>query len=183
MRVLVRSKAKFEHAQAAGTEVVVGDATKLEDVTKTLAGADVAVSCLGNVRKVKIMAAAYDNILNVAANQPQLPRCLLITSIGCGGTSWLVKTLLVMIVGKAGFADYEKADKRVREETTVPFVLVRPAALTDKPGSGTYKVLATQNGTFARPIARADVAKFLLDCVADRQWDGAPGVLLGGAKR
>ena len=36
-------------------------------------------------------------------------------------------------------------------------------------------------GTSIEP-PRADVAKFILDAVTDSQWDGSPGILLGGAK-
>jgi nucleoside-diphosphate-sugar epimerase len=78
--------------------------------------------------------------------------------------------------------DVEKADKRIREEKSVPFVLVRPYALTDKEGKEKYYVTKNQKRTFLKPISRADVAKFMLDAVTDSQWNGSPGVLLGGAK-
>lgn len=90
--------------------------------------------------------------------------------------------MLTLIGGKASFTDYEKADKPIREEKSVPFVLVRPYALTDKEGKGKYFFTKKQNGTFLKSISRVDVAKFMLDAVKDNQWDGSPGVLLGGAK-
>lgn len=182
LRAFVRSPHKFKHADNPNIEVVQGDATNYEDVERVLAGSDVVVSCLGNVKKVLIMYTAHDNILKAAAKQAKPPRCLLISSIGCGGTSWLVKTMLILIGGKTGFDDYEKADKRVREEKTVPFLLVRPYALTDKEGKGTYMATKSQKGTFLKPISRSDVAKFMVDSLSDVQWDGSPGVLLGGAK-
>ena len=120
--------------------------------------------------------------MTAAAKQPQPPRCIMISSIGLGGTSWLIKFMLTLIAGKATIADYEKADKRVREETAVPFVLVRPYALTDKPGNGRYHASKKQNATIMRPIPRADVATFMVDAVADTQWDGKLGVQLGGMK-
>ena len=80
------------------------------------------------------MYKSHDNILTAASKQTNIPKCILISSIGCGGTSWIIKQMLTLIGGKASFADYEKADKRIREEKSVPFVLVRPYALTDKEG-------------------------------------------------
>ena len=142
----------------------------------------VVVSCLGSTGKHFIMYSAYNNILNAAAKQPQPPRCIMISSVGLGGTSWLLKLMLTMIAGRATLADFEHADKRVREETVVPFVLVRPYALTDKPGNGRYHATQKQNATFMRPISRADVATFMVDAVDNRQWDGKRGVQLGGAK-
>ena len=182
LRLLVRNASKVEPREHPKIEVVVGDATKPEDVAKVVAGVDVVVSCLGNVGKYRIMEKSFNNILAAAATQQKVPRCLLVTSIGCGGTSWPVKWMLILIGGKASFDDYDRADKRVREESSVPCVLVRPFALTDKPGNGKYHAKEEQNGTFMRSIPRADVAKFLVDAVTDTRWDGKRGIQLGGKK-
>ena len=128
------------------------------------------------------MEAAANNVLTAAAAQSEPPRCIFISSIGMGDSSWLIGRLLRIIGGKASFEDYDRADARIRAEETVPFVLVRPAALNDKPGTGKYRASDTWKGTFARPIPRADVAKFLVDAVADMGWDRKPGVQIGGKK-
>jgi len=109
------------------------------------------------------------------------PRCLLISSVGVGGCSWLIKAMLTLIGSKAGFQDYEAAELRVRGESKVPFAIIRLYALNSKPGTGQYKILPGKTAHFAKPIARADVAKFFLDSVLDSQWDGPSGVNIGGA--
>jgi hypothetical protein len=148
--------------------VIEGDATNADDVVSAVAGADVVTSFLGNPgRGVQIMFAATDNIMTAAAAQPNRPRCLMISSIGVGGSSWLVKGMLILIGGRAGFEDYERAEARVRNETTVPFVVIRPYALTDKPATGRYKVIPGNTAHIAKAIPRADVAKFFLDSVKD----------------
>ncbi len=182
VRACVRNRAKLSQSVAQKVEVVEGDVLNMADVEQAVAGVDVVVSCLGNVGKHLIMHTAYSNIMTAAAKQPQPPRCIMISSVGLGGTSWLIKSMLTLIAGKATIADFEKADKRIREETAVPFVLVRPYALTDKLGSGRYRATQKQNATFMRPIPRADVATFMVDAVADTQWDGKLGVQLGGKK-
>ena len=182
VRAFVRNRAKLSQAVSDKIEVLEGDALNSGDVERAIADVDVVVSCLGGTGKRPIMYMAYNNIMTATAKQSHPPRCIMISSIGLGGTSWLIKFTLTLIAGKEAIADFEKADKRIREETAVPFVLVRPYALTDKPGNGRYRATKKQNATFMRPIPRADVATFMVDAVADNQWDGKLGVQLGGAK-
>ena len=86
-----------------------------------------------------------------------------------------------MFNGRAGFADYGRAEARVRNDDQVPRAVIRPYALNDKPATGRYTVIGGRTAHFAKPIPRPDVAKFFLDCVEDTQWDGPQGVNLGGA--
>ena len=89
--------------------------------------------------------------------------------------------MLQMIGGRSSFADYERADARISGEGEVPYVLVRPAALKEKPGNGKYRAFRG-DGTFARPIAKEDVAAFLLDAISSNRWDGQRGIQLAGVK-
>ena len=176
---LVRTPEKLsEHTNIS---VLKGDVTSPSDVAKVTIGVDLVVSCLGNVKGMLIMEKATEAILQAAAKQSKTPKCLFVSSIGCSGTSWVVKQLLQMIGGRAGFADYERADKRIAREANVPYVLIRPAALKEKPGNGKYRVFQG-DGTFARPIAKEDVAEFLLDAISSNQWDGHRGLQLAGMK-
>lgn len=176
---LVRTPSKL--ANRANLSAIKGDATNPNDVRGLVAGADVVVSCLGNVKGHLIMEKAAEAVLSSAAAQAVPLKCLFISSIGCGGTSWVVKQLLTMIGGKAGFTDYDRADARIAREAVVPYVLVRPAALKEKPGNGKYRVF-TGDGTFARPITKEDVAEFLLAAITTDAWDGGGGVQLAGRK-
>lgn len=185
LRAFVRTPEKFDNPDAETIEVVKGDATNADDVSQAIDGADVVASFLGNPypnpRNIYIMEAATDRILSAAAAQPESPRCLMISTVGAGGSSWLIKIMLQMFNGRAGFADYERAEARVRSEDLVPRAVIRPYALNDKPATGRYTVIGGSTAHFAKPIPRPDVAKFFLDCVEDTQWDGPHGVNLGGA--
>ena len=184
IRAFVRTPERFDNPDPTHIEVVQGDATNADDVARAIVGADVVASFLGNPhpnpRKLYIMEAAANHILTAAADQPKPPRCLMISSVGVGGSSWLIKLMLQMIGGREGFADYERAEARIRSDSGVPVAVIRPYALNDKPPTGRYKVLG---GTahIAKPIPRPDVAKFFLDCVEDTRWDGRGGVNIGGA--
>ena len=182
IKAFLYSAKSYEHANNPNVEVVQGDATNFDDVEKAIKGVDIVVSCLGNPpkKKIYIMNKAYENIMLAAFDQPKPPRCLMISSIGIGGSSWLVKFLLQQIGGKEGFADFEKAEKRVLEEKNVPFVAIRPAGLTDKMGKGKYQIIDKPTVFFPKFISRSDVATFFVDCLSDTSFDGK-AVMIQGA--
>ena len=176
---LVRSPEKL--VAQPNLRAVKGDVTDTSDVQSVINQTDVVVSCLGNVKGVMIMERAAEAILQAAATQSNPPKCLFVSSIGCGGSSWVVLQLLRLINGRTVFADCERADARIAREANVPYVLIRPAALKEKPGNGKYRVFQS-DGTFARPMAKEDVAAFLFDAVGSDQWDGRGGFQLAGCK-
>jgi nucleoside-diphosphate-sugar epimerase len=189
LRALARNPAKLDPIIPNGADhpnvtAIAGDATNPNDIATLIEGADVVVSCLGNPnpsRGVHIMATAANNVLEVAAKQPEPPRCIFISSVGMGGTSWFIYKLLELVGrDKASIADYETADQRLRSETTVPVTIVRPYALNNKPSKDTYNATTKSPMHFAKPIARADVAAFLLDTTTNPKWDGPTGVQLSG---
>lgn len=185
LRAFVRTPEKFDNPDPTRVEVVRGDATDAQDVARAIGGMNVVASFLGNPypnpRNIFIMETATDRIMTAAAAQPEPPRCLMISTVGAGGSSWLIKLMLQMFNGRAGFADYERAEARVRSETNAPFAIIRPYALNDKPAKGRHKIIKGQTAHIAKPIPRPDVAKFFLDCVEDTRWDGPNGVNIGGA--
>ena len=142
---LVRSPEKL--GDQPNLRAVKGNVTEASDVQSVINQADVVVSCLGNVKGVMIMKRAVEAILQAAAAQPDMPKCLFVSSIGCGGSSWVVLQLLRLINSRAGFADYERADARIAREANVPYVLIRPAALKEKPG--------TENTAFSKAMGHS----------------------------
>lgn len=164
-----------------GLTTLRGDPTSTDDVRAALAGAGTIVSCIGNPKGVVIMERAAAAVLGEAGRLSPLPKCLFVSSIGCGGSSWVIKQLLSLINGRKGMTDYERADERIRRERRVPWVLVRPAALNNRPGTAKYRVFQT-DGTFARPIPREDVARFLYDAIGTDRWDEQDGFSLAGSK-
>lgn len=174
IKAFVRSPEKYTLSDNPNVEVVKGDATNFEDVEKAMKGIDIVVSCLGNPlkKKIYIMDKSYETIMLAASKQPNPPRYLMISSIGANGSSWFVRFLLQLFNGKEGFTDYERADKLVLEEKEVPFVVIRPAGLTDKQGKGKYRIIDKPTVFFPKFISRSDVAKFFVDCLSDTSFDG-----------
>ena len=71
VKALVRTPEKLR--KDASLSVLKGDVTNSVDVAKITGGADVVVSCLGNVKGVLIMEKAAEAILQAAAEQHQIP--------------------------------------------------------------------------------------------------------------
>ena len=168
---LVRNASKL-----SGTDklrVIVGDATNEHAVKQVVDGADVVVSTLGHVPgDAPMMTTAVTNILAAARKQAVPPRCVIMTTMGVGGTSLHIKLILSLFVaGIKVIADYETADAAVRHNGDVPYVLVRAGHLMDGPSTDVYKT--SLNGCYhvAMQISRADVAKFLLRAASSVEFE------------
>ena len=168
---LVRNASKLPGADKL--RVVVGDATNATDVLNIVNGADVVVSCLGHVPgDAPMMTTAFKNIISAASKQAKPPRCVLMTTIGVGRTSFHVKLVLSLLVASCKvIADYEEADKFVRLNGKVPYVIVRPAHLTDDPSTDKYKTSLKGPYHIAMKISRADVASFLLRAASSAEFE------------
>ena len=178
VRALVRTPSKLGGLEGAeGLEVVQGDATDSAAVANVAKGADVLVSCLGGVpRGPLVVSQAFRAILDVAGRQGA--KCLFLTTVGVGGTSFIVKVLLSIFVGFKMIADYEKADEMVRQHTASPWVLVRPNSLTDGDGGGGAAAYPPEGG-WRTAVARQDVAQFLCEAVTSSAWDNKAVSLCG----
>ena len=169
---LVRNASKLE-ANHNKLQVVVGDATDAHAVAKVVNGADVVVSCLGFVPgDAPMMKTAFQNILSAARKQATRPRCVLMTTMGVGGTSYHCKLILSLFVAGIGvIADYEEADALVRCNGEVPYVVVRPAHLMDGPSTDKYTTSLEGFYHIAMQISRADVASFLLRAASSAEFE------------
>ena len=174
LQVLVRDESKFGYKDNTNVSIAAGNSTNLQDIEKVINDVDYVVSLLGNVKVnqkyTHIMKESHTNILEIAAKKTQIPKCIFISSIGCGGSSWFIKAMLSMIGGKKSFNDYEAADKLIREQSIVPSILVRPYALNDKAATGKYKILESKTIHFAKPVSRADLATCIIDIIDNNNF-------------
>ena len=145
----VRNAKKLSNETSNNLNIFTGNLSNCSDISKAITGQDIVISCLGNIdRKTHIMDNSFEKILNAAKSQNKIPRCVFITSLGCSGTSFLVKAILILIMGKKGFQDYENADKRITNENKVPCVLVRPAVYKDTSKYKTYAIDRNKGSVF-----------------------------------
>ena len=175
VKLLARTPSKVE--AASGIEVVQGDSTSLDDVKKLVEGTDLVVCAVGNAESFfnkKIMAKTARNIVDA---DPK--RIIFVTSIGLGGSGFVAYLVLHFLIGRTGVNDYQKADSIIRK-AECPYIVVRPASLTDKDPQGKYKA-TKKGGGGSKSISRADVALFIRDAITDTSWDNS-GVQLHPAE-
>ena len=87
--------------------------------------------------------------------------------------------MLSVIAGRASIEDYDRADKLVYENKSVPSVLVRAYALTNRRAKNSYKITQAETMTFAKSITRADLATFMYECIENEEWDHSAVMLSG----
>jgi len=69
----MRNDSKSKHHEKPKIEVMVGDATRSDDVGKIVVETDVVVSYFGHVKRVHMMEKSHSNIPAVAAEQEKIP--------------------------------------------------------------------------------------------------------------
>jgi hypothetical protein len=148
--------------------VVKGDTSLADDVQKIVkADTDILVSCLGNTGGRTIMETVAGHIL---AAKPK--RALVISSLGMGGSSPVVRFVLSMInffIRQNNVPDYDAANGLLTGKPGV--VVIRPDGLADGEGKGKYNA-TEKTGMGPGGLPKADVALFLADLIEDIKWDG-----------
>ena len=71
--VWMRNDSKSKHHENPKIEVMVGDATRSDDVGKIVVETDVVVSYFGHVKRVHMMEKSHSNIPAVATEQEKIP--------------------------------------------------------------------------------------------------------------
>lgn len=163
VRALVRSpeKLKLTHERL---DVVRGDATDREAVARVVEGTDAVVSALGPTSERKdVCSVATEHV--IAAS----PRRYVVVS-GAGldvpgdrkDVPGKIISFLIRTISPALVRDKER-ELSLLQSSAVPFVLVRPPGLLDRPAKG--RVRSSLERAPGASIPRADLAAFLLECV------------------
>jgi putative NADH-flavin reductase len=138
----------------------------LAQLRAAIPGHDALLSALGirSLRASTLLSDATREIVGTMQAQG-VRRIICESSLGVGETrgqlgplySWLLIPLLLRHV----FADKERQEAIIRA-TALDWTIVQPAALTNGPRTGTYRVGACAGRLFPR-ISRADVAHFMIE--------------------
>ncbi|MBY6265437.1 SDR family oxidoreductase [Azospirillum sp. 412522] len=171
---LVRSPEKA--AGLDGATLIVGDARDGTVLRRALQGRDAVVSALGTpaspFRGVTLLSSATRALVD-AMKAERVGRLVAITGIGAGDSAghggFLFDSLIFPLLLRKVYADKNRQEAVVRE-SGLDWVLVRPSVLNDKPGRGTIRALTDLSDFRGGTIARADVARFVLDQLRDGTW-------------
>jgi uncharacterized protein YbjT (DUF2867 family) len=162
LRALTRSPEKL-----SGRDAVVpveGNVLDPDGVLRTVEGADAVVCILGRTKNnpADVVSQGTARILD-AMQQHDVRRLVVVSSIGLGASvrnlPWYGRLANATVLQDL-MADKARQEELVMQ-SRLDWTIVRPGGLTDGPRTGEY-VHGTAVDMRAAPIARADVADFLL---------------------
>ena len=158
-------------------DVRVADVRDPEALAPVVKGADAVLSALGSRPPVKGPVSLLTDAARAtleAMREAGVYRLLTVSAAGAYTepndglfTRWFVKPLLGRLL-RYGFADTREAD-RVVCDADVDWTIVRPPMLTDKPGTGRYRVGDDNGLKRSYTVPRADVADYMLRAAGDRE--------------
>jgi len=159
---------------AANLTPFAGDAMKAEDVARALAGQDAIVVALGQrqgpspggtpkrTTPRNVCEVGTRHIVEALPPGSDVP-IVVVSAFGVGETRdrlpFAYKVFYRLFL-RAVVADKERQEALLKE-TGLNYVLIQPAALTDKPARGTWT--ASTEGALGRTeVSRADLAAYIL---------------------
>jgi len=169
---LVRSAAGANLPEA---ELIEGDAREEITLRRAIDGCDAVVSALGTgigFRKVCLLADATRALVS-AMTHSGVRRLVCISALGVGESrghgGFVFDRLFQPLLLSQAYKDKERQEATIRA-SSLDWVIVRPGMLTDDPAKGNVTAsidLASINGG---RIARADVARFVVDQLTTDTW-------------
>lgn len=167
VKALVRNPSKLT-ANAENLEVIKGDVLNVEDVKKTVDGADVVVSLFGHVKNSPewLQTDGTKNIIR-AMREKGVSR---IISLSGGGLPFpekdkpkfpdkMIRTMMKLFVPKILNDAIEH--HKVLKESGLDWTIVRGPRLTNDPAKGTYRV-GWVGVNASTKVGRADLADFII---------------------
>ena len=149
--------------------IVPGDVRMPGPVAQAIEGAD-AVVCVVGARpgsgKSNVSSEATANII-AGMNQHGVSRLIAVTAAGVADsgakTGAFAKLFMKVFVS---LEDKGRQEGLIRE-STLDWTIVRPPLLNNEPQTGAYKVGENLQPGIASKFARADLAEFILELLAD----------------
>ena len=161
--------------------IMKGDVTDPDIVEQAVRGHDAVLCALGTkvIRKNTIQSDGTRNIIH-AMQQNGVRRLVLESSLDVGDSRGQLGFFFAHVIRPTFlrniFEDKELQEKLVRE-SSLEWVIVRPAMLTNSPRTGKYRAGFGANDHIQRKISRADVADFMLKQLTDNSFLGkTPGL-------
>ncbi|WP_269936678.1 NAD(P)-dependent oxidoreductase [Arthrobacter sp. HY1533] len=180
----VRSSGKL--APRERLAVVVGDVENVDMLARAMRDADAVVSMLGlSSAKPNGFSEKAVRVITAAAERSGVARVLVMSAFGVGDSLPKASGLAQLMYsggGKAIFAD-KAAGEKVLKASSLEWTLAYPVLLTNKAKSPAFQALdlaAIDRLPGVPRVARADVARFLLDAAGSGDWARRTAVLTTG---
>jgi uncharacterized protein YbjT (DUF2867 family) len=177
---LVRSAAR---ANLPGAELIEGDATNEITLGRALDGCDAVVSALGTgmgFRKVSLLTEAT-RALVPEMTRSGVRRLVCVSALGVGDSrghgGFVFDRLFQPLLLSEAYKDKNRQEAAIRA-SSLDWVIVRPGMLTDDPAKGNVRAVIDLAGLNGGKIARADVARFVVEQLTTDTWLRRTPVLL-----
>jgi putative NADH-flavin reductase len=124
-------------------------------------------------RRTTVLSEGTRNIVR-AMERAGIKRFVCESSLGVGDSKWrlgVVHNLIAMPLFLRNILADKEEQERIIADSNLDWVIVRPAALTNGPRRGAYRVGADVGHWFAPSrISRSDVAAFMLEQVTEEEY-------------
>lgn len=160
-------------AHGGNLTIAHGDVLDRTAVSAAIGGQDAVLCSLGAGRKGGVRARGTANILSGMADHG-VRRLICQTTLGVGDSAanldFFWKYIMFGLLLRPAFADHVQQEDLV-SRSDLDWTIVRPAAFTDGPETGAYSHgFAPSRRDLKLKIARADVARFMLDQIDDQTY-------------
>ena len=161
-KLLMRSTFSSIISADAGdkVEVIMGDATNADDVSRTIKGCDAVVVSFG---KGNVCSQAQP-LITESAEKSGCKRMVVVTSLGVGDSyqdlTWFTWAFVNTVIS-GPIADKNIQESHVMKSAKLDWTIVRPGGLTNGDMTGKYRV--AERGLGGGLVSRADVAHFILN--------------------
>lgn len=162
---LLRSATTQTELEALGASVVFGDAIQAENLATIVAASaplDAVITTLGGMPQggERVDYWGNKNLID-AAVQAQVPRFILVTSIGCGESVVALAPHVLEALGSV-LAEKQQAEQHLIA-SGLNYTILRPGGLKSEPATG--KAVLTADPRCSGFIHRADVAALVCRCL------------------
>jgi uncharacterized protein YbjT (DUF2867 family) len=169
---LVRSTARVD---LPGADLIEGDARDEGTLRRALDGSDAVVSALGTgvgFSEVSLLTDATRALVSAMTNTG-VRRLVCISALGVGDSKghggFVFNRLFQPLLLSHAYKDKERQEAAIRA-SSLDWVVVRPTQLTNDPARGSVRAFTDLTGFNGGKIARADVAKFVVEQLTTDAW-------------
>jgi len=179
---LVRSKASAP--DLPGADIIEGDVRDEGTLMRALDGCDAVVSSLGTglspFNEVSLLTEATHALIP-AMSRSGVRRLVCISALGVGDSrghgGFVFDRIFMPLLLRHAYKDKRRQEDAIRA-SALDWVIVRPGMLTNDPARGSCRAVADLASVHGGKVARADVARFVVEQLATNTWLKRTPVLL-----
>jgi len=174
--VVALARSKASAPDLLGADIIEGDARDASALMRALDGCDAVVSSLGTgvslFSEVTLLTEATHALIP-AMKRSGVRRLVCISALGVGNSrghgGFVFDRLFMPLLLRHAYKDKGRQEAAIRA-SSLDWVIVRPAMLTNDPARGSLKAMVDLAGVNGGKIARADVARFVVEQLATNTW-------------